>query len=249
LSSSGVIVTITAGGRVTGPFAQAIGTEVKALAVTHGRSLLDAALEAARALSPSRIFVVGGSAVRSRCPSDVEVLDESNAGAGNIRRALGTGATEPLLLLTSDTPFVDAAALNDFVTRARGYDIALPLAAADAYERAYPGAPPHAVRLGPERVVNGSAIFLGPGVGPRISDTATRLFDARKSLLRMASLLGPALLARFAIGRLRIAHVEARAQTVLGLSARAIRDAAPSLCFDIDTLDDYRYAQARSGAS
>ena len=62
----------------------------------------------------------------------------------------------------------------------------------------------------------------------------------------MASLLGPALLVRFALGALRVADVERRANARFGLDARAVRDAAPGLCYDVDTLDDYRYALARA---
>jgi len=244
-----VIVTITAGGRVDGALAEAIGTDVKALAATGGRTLLEAAVTAARALSPSRIVVVGGDAVRAACAAGVdEVIPESVRGRENIRRALETGAREALLLLTSDAPFVDGPALQDFVSRSRGADVALPLAEATAYEAAYPGAPAHAVRLGRDRIVNGSAVFFAAGIGPRVLEPAQRLFDARKSLFGMATVLGPALLVRFALGGLRIEHVEARARTLLGITARAVRDAAPALCFDFDTLADYRYAHARAVA-
>jgi hypothetical protein len=58
----------------------------------------------------------------------------------------------------------------------------------------------------------------------------------------MARLLGGALLLRYLLRQLRIADIEARAERVLGVRAAAIRDAAPGLCFDIDTLEDYRYA-------
>jgi len=238
-----VIVTITAGGRVGGALADAIGTDVKALAVSGGRTLLEIAVEAACTLSPSRVVVVGGDAVRAACPRGVdEVIDESARGRDNIRRAIETGARESLLLLTSDTPFIDGAALADFVSRARDADVALPLAEAATYETAYPGAPPHAVRLGPDRVVNGSAVYFAAGIGPRVLAPAEQLFEARKSLFAMASQLGPALLVRFALGRLRIKDVERRARTLLGIDARAVREASPALCFDVDSLEDFRYA-------
>jgi hypothetical protein len=96
--------------------------------------------------------------------------------------------------------------------------------------------------IGGERVANGSVFFITAGARARIGPIATRLFDARKSLLAMARLLGPALLARFVLRQLRIADVEQRGRDVLGLDARAIRDMSPSLCYDVDTLADYMYA-------
>jgi hypothetical protein len=61
----------------------------------------------------------------------------------------------------------------------------------------------------------------------------------------MAGWLGPALLLRFLVRRLRIADVERRAGRALGVDARAIRSMPPALCYDIDTLADYAYACAR----
>jgi GTP:adenosylcobinamide-phosphate guanylyltransferase len=238
-----MIAVITAGGRVDGAFATEIGTEVKALATVGGRFLVDAAIQAARGAGAQRISVVGGEAIREHCAAQVdEIIAEDAEGRENLRRAMCAGEDLPLLLMTSDMPFVDAAAVREFLIGADGSDLALPLAAEAAYVAAYPGAPPHVTGLGGERVANGNVVYFAPGVAQRVLPIAQRLFDARKSLLKMAAMLGPALLCRFALRTLRIAHVEARAANVLGVRARAVRDASPALCFDIDTLKDYRYA-------
>jgi GTP:adenosylcobinamide-phosphate guanylyltransferase len=240
-----LIAAITAGGRVDGALAAALGTTVKALARVGTATLLDAAIAAAREAGAKRIAVIGGAEVRAHCSRTVDVvIDESTDGRENLRRAIATGTDQPLLLLTSDLPFVDGASLAAFLCACGDADVALPLASAAEYERAYPGAPPHVTRIGKERVANGSVVYFAPNVAPRVLVVAGRLFEARKSLVRMAALLGPALLARFAMGTLTVGHVEARAQALLGIRARAVRDAAPNLCYDVDTLDDYRYALA-----
>jgi CTP:molybdopterin cytidylyltransferase MocA len=238
-----VIAAITAGGRVEGELAKAMGTTVKALAPIGATTPLELAISGARAAGAQRVVVIGGDEVRARVGALVdEVLDESPSGRENIARAIRTGEDRPLLLLASDMPFLSDEGVSAFVARARESDLALPLADADAYERTFPGAPPHATRIGTDRIVNGSIVYFGPGIAPRVLDVSERLFVARKSLLRMAMLLGPALLARFALGRLRIEHVEARATQVFGIRARAVRESDPGLCFDIDGVDDYRYA-------
>jgi hypothetical protein len=58
----------------------------------------------------------------------------------------------------------------------------------------------------------------------------------------MASLLGPALLLRFATRTLDIAAIERKATRVLGITAAALRDADPELSYDVDTLEDYEHA-------
>ena len=241
-----LVAVITAGGRVDGAFADLIGTSVKALAPIGDRLLIDAALDAARAAGATRIGVVGPAAVLAHCEGRIdEAIPEKPTGEENLRSALATARGATLLLLTSDLPFVTAHDVTDFMERARESDAAMPLSDAAAYDAAFPAAPPHVVTLGGERVANGSVFFFAPGSAPRVSEIAERLFTARKSLGRMAVLLGPALLGKFVVRRLRIEDIEARAQRVFGLRIRAIRDAAPGLCYDVDTQADYTYALER----
>ncbi len=238
-----MIAVITAGGRVDRAFAAEIGTSVKALASVGGRFLIDAAIEAARGAGAQRIAIVGGEEIRAHCASRVdEIIAEDTEGRENLRRAMCSASGVPLLLMTSDMPFVDTASVNAFLQGALGTDIALPIASEDAYCSMYPAAPPHVTAIGGERGANGNVVYFAPGIAERVLPVAQRLFDARKSLLRMAMMLGPALLCRFALRTLRIEHVENRAARVLGVRARAMRDASPKLCFDVDTLEDYRYA-------
>ncbi len=241
-----MIAVVTAGGRVDGALAEALGTNVKALATFGERSLLQTALLAAGAAGARRLLVVGGPEVKAHCAAEVDgVLDEAGEGRENVRRAMLAVDDEELLLLTSDMPFVDAPALLQFIAAAAGADVALPVASGAEYEAAFPGAPPHVTNLGGERIANGNVVYFAAGATGRVLPIAQQLFDARKSLWRMAALLGPALLTKFALRRLHIGDVEARAQQKFGVRARACRDLSPSLCFDIDTYADYQYARER----
>ncbi|MDQ6926952.1 MAG: hypothetical protein M3154_12055, partial [Candidatus Eremiobacteraeota bacterium] len=119
-----------------------------------------------------------------------------------------------------------------------------------AYAARFPDSPAHSVTLGGERVANGNAFVIGSeAVGP-VRAFATKMFDARKSLLKLALLLGPAMCLRFATKRLSIAGLEAYGRRRLGVAVGALRDCDPGLCYDVDTLDDYRYActHSRGGA-
>ncbi|HMD01856.1 MAG TPA: hypothetical protein VKG44_02710, partial [Candidatus Baltobacteraceae bacterium] len=69
-----MIAAITAGGRVEGELANAIGTHVKALAHVGGRSLLDAATAAARGAGALRVAVIGGAEVRAQHTEAVDVF-------------------------------------------------------------------------------------------------------------------------------------------------------------------------------
>lgn len=239
---------VTAGGRVDGAFAQALGTPVKALAPFAGSTFLQIVIEAVRGAGIDRIAVVGGDDVRHACRDAVErVIDESLDGAENLRRALRAWEPEkPLLYLTSDMPFITAATLRAFLERVPDKTLALPLTEWDAFATRFPDAPPFGLSLAGQRVVNGGAFVIPARAQERVEQFAARFFDARKSPWRMARLTGPVLLLQFVLRRLSVAGLERHACRLLGLSAIAVRNAPPELAYDVDVLEEYRYALARS---
>jgi GTP:adenosylcobinamide-phosphate guanylyltransferase len=242
-----VRAVITAGGTVDGAFAETIGTPVKALAPFGARTLLDVVLDACFAAGIDDVAVVGGSEVRKHLwGRDIRLVDDAGDGAGNVLRALGAWPGERFLYLTSDLPFVDAAALADLAARSDGIGLTMGLCSGDAYDRRFPGAPPHGVVLRGERIVNACAFVIAPHAVEAVSRFATRFFAARKSLFGLAMLLGPALCTRFALRRLGVAEIERHARKQLGISVSAIHDCDPVLCYDVDSLAEYTYACTRS---
>lgn len=238
---------ITAGGRVEGAFAQALGTPVKALAPYRGSTFVRIAIDAARAAGISSVAVVGGTEVAAACQASVDkLIPESKSGVENLRRALRAwDSARPLLYLTSDMPFLTPAALTQFLVRTPSTSLALPLTEWPDFQRRFPGAPPFGVTLGGERVVNGGAFIIPAGAQDVVERAATQCFDARKSPWRMAAIAGPMLLLRFVLGRLRVGHLESRATALFGVDARAVRGAPPELAYDVDVLEEYEYACSR----
>jgi MobA-like NTP transferase protein len=234
---------ITAGGTVGGNFASAIGTPVKALAPFGARTLLDVAIDACEAAGIGGVAVVGGSAVRAHLRGrDVRVIDAAEDGGENVLRALDAWPGERFVYLTSDLPFASGDGVRDLIERSGAAALAMALGDAGAYATRFPGAPLHVVALRGERVANGSAFAIAPGAVVPARALAGRFFDARKSLFALARLLGPAMCLRFATKRLTVAHVEAYGLRVLGVPVQALRGCDVGLCYDVDTLDDYRYA-------
>lgn len=237
---------ITAGGRVDGEFADLLGTPVKALAPFEKATFLQITIDAIRGAGIEHIAVVGGAEVRAACSGCVErCIDESAEGAQNLRRALHAWSSDvPLLYLTSDMPFITAQTLRTFLERIPQDTLVLPLAEGEDFDRRFPGAPPFGVTLAGERVVNGGAFVIPPHAHDRIERFAMQFFDARKSVWRMARLTGPGLLLQFAVRRLGITQLEKHARRLLGVPALALRNAPPELAYDVDVLDEYRYAVA-----
>jgi CTP:molybdopterin cytidylyltransferase MocA len=242
---------ITAGGLVHGEFADAIGTPVKALAPFRSRTLLDVVLDACAGAGIAGVAVIGGTDVRAHLAGrdGVRAIDAAQDGATNVLRALDAWPNERFVYLTSDMPFATPAAVTDLIARSEPYALTMALAGAHAYETRFPGAPAHSVTLSGERVANGNAFVIAPAAVEPVRAFATKLFDARKSLLKLALLLGPAMCARFAAKRLSLADLEAYGRRRLGVAVGALRGCDPGLCYDVDTLEDYEYARTRLEAA
>jgi len=236
---------ITAGGPIDGEYALAAGTALKALAVVRGCTMLARTIDALRELGVERVAVVGNDAIRAACGGSVEhIVPDGGSGARNVLGALNAWPDddEPLLYLTCDMPYVGAVALRDFVERTPPDALAMPLCEYDVFANRFPSAPPFGITLAGERVVNGGAFLVPPGASQRIRSFATQLFEARKAPWRMASIAGPLLMLRFALGRLSIAQLEARGGTLLHMPVLGIRNCGPELGYDADSFAEYRYA-------
>ena len=236
---------ITAGGRIDGAFAEAAGTEIKALAPVRGTTMLARMIEALRASGVNEIAVVGGDDVRASCLSSIDrFVPESPSGSENLLRALRAWpGSERLLYATSDLPYVTPEAIDDFVRRAGEGTLAVALTEYAQFTARFPDVPASfGITLGGERVVNGGLFSIPHGAIEKLASMATRFFEARKRPWRMASLVGPAVLIRFLSGRLRVADLETMALHVLQVPAQALRGCAPELAFDVDTAAEYRYA-------
>lgn len=236
---------ITAGGRIAGPYAATAGTDVKALAMVRGTTMLARIVEALRSAGATDIAVVGGAEVRSACGSSIErFIDEHPSGEQNILRALHAWPDDgsPILYATSDLPYVTGAAVGDFARRVPAGALAIALTEFEAFARRFPGAPPFGIRLSGERVVNGGIFSIPSGSVGALEAVAMRLFAARKRPWRMASLVSPWVVVRLALGRLDIPSIERLAQRALGIAAIGVRHCAPEVAYDADTLTEYWYA-------
>ena len=141
-------------------------------------------------------------------------------------------------------PYVDAATVAAFLDRVPRDHVAMPLTEIAQWHRRFPGAPEAGITLNGERVVNGDIFYIPGGLAERVEAVAARFFEARKRPWQMASLVSPRLMVRYLFRRLGIGHIEEHARRVLGVSAVAVRNAAPELAFDADSHAEYEYANA-----
>jgi len=86
-------------------------------------------------------------------------------------------------------------------------------------------------------------VAIKPRVLPALEGFIERLGAARKNPLRLASLFGWDVLARFALGRLTIASAERRASQLLGARTCALVSPYPETGVNVDRISDVALAE------
>lgn len=237
---------ITAGGRLSPSEASAFGTDVKALVRVGGRTLLAVVVGALRQVRDvARIVVVGPRSARAGLPDVEEWIDEFPTGEENLVAALQSAKTERIVFSASDLPMVTPASYENLIALVGDdVDAGYPIYRREEFLRAYPGGRTKFARLSDGEWTGGSAFVLKPAPFLRNLPALRRGFAARKDLFALASLLGPVLLTKFILKRLRVGDVERRASAVVGARIKAIVGADPALAMDCDDAGDFAYAQA-----
>src|SRR5687767_8614346 len=116
-------VILPAGGRISGTFAEAVGTEIKALIPLEGKTILRRTMETLRATGRvGRIVVIGAEEARAEAKAGGAegVLEEGESGPENAFRGLEwlhaqSNPGSHVLLMATDLPFLTPMGLNRFL--------------------------------------------------------------------------------------------------------------------------------------
>ena len=247
---------LPAAGRISGDFAAEAGAELKALIEIGGQTVLARTIDTVRATSRvGRIVVITAEEARTHPAmrlADAVLPEGGESGPDNIiaglewlREARGGTLLDRVLVLTTDLPFLTPECLSEYMDACpRDVDVCVPLVEDRSLLSRFPASRALFVKLRDGSWTIGCAFMINPAAFLENRQLIERCFQARKSQLRMAQLLGIGFILRFLTSRLTVADVEAHCRAVLGCSACAIRDSAPELAFDIDQVEDYRYALA-----
>jgi GTP:adenosylcobinamide-phosphate guanylyltransferase len=247
-----VDAVVLAGGAADAVAALEPGAPNKAFVAIAGVPLVTRTLAGLRASSRiDRIVVVAppSAAAHPALAAASEVRGDGPRIMESLRSGL-QGFTEDALIVVaaSDLPALSAAAVDEFVDAvlARNLDVAYACLEQCYHTAAFPEFPHTWARLHEGRFCGGGLVALRPRVLPRLGAFMDALGGARKSPLRLAGLFGWDVLARFAVGRLRIEQAEARASLLLG-GARvgAIRCTHAEIALNVDRVADVARARAR----
>lgn len=192
--------------------------------------------------SISRTCVVGNVVTDF---SDV-ILEPAEDIVSNIKRCLEEFVTgDYVLLVTSDIPLIDSDCITDFINEAEltDADFVYPICRKEVCEELYPELKRTYVKIDDGEFTGGNIMLMKKSFLIRVMPILSRLFEARKSPLKLAKVLGlgvvfKLILSRFDSRFLDIDYLEGTAGSILGSSVKAVITASPEICEDLDHPED-----------
>lgn len=141
-----------------------------------------------------------------------------------------------VLVTTGDLPALTPEAVDDYVVRSldAGADFSYPLVPREAMEAQFPGSQRTYIRLVTGSITGGNMMVLSPGLVRRNREIGQRLFDTRKSPVKMARVIGVPFIVKLLAGRLDPSDVEAKMGELLGGRCAAIYTEHASIGADVD---------------
>ena len=237
---------LIAGGMLPRNMRKLSPSPVKALLEVGKVSLLETSAKAARESGLfGRIAAVGNAEVKRACPEGCEYVELGEDMVGNIvnaYRAFGEGAHD-YVIISPDLPFITAGGLRTFVLAAQASsEIGITLVFRDDFLARFPGAPNRFEKLDGGFATMGSVFFI-TGSALRANIPLLRdMYASRKRPWRLAIFLGLPILWGFLTGKLTTAMLETRFTSLMGATFKGMVASDPGLVFDIDTLENYRFA-------
>ena len=190
----------------------------KALYPYKGRPLADWVLSALKGTG-LRVVYVGEDRGFSVRP-DV-VLPDSGGILENLASAL-PHTQGRVLVSSADLPHLTQEAVEYILSHDPKAALVYTIVPKEAVEARFPGSRRTYARLKEGVFTGGNLLILEGALFERALPLAQRVVALRKNPLALARLVGLDILFLYLLGRLSLRHLEARAERILGLTARAL---------------------------
>lgn len=245
---------LPAGGRISPPFSDVVGTHSKALIELDGATILARTLNALRdSEMVQRTVVIGTPEVLQHPDATLAsyTLAEGNTGPDNIFRGLdlllkSDHPPEKVLIVTTDLPFLTGDIIRRYIELVSpDKHISVPLIRESEFNARFPDTSAMFVKLRDGSFTTGCMYVIDVKALQVARPHIESVFENRKSKLGMAKLLGPGFVAKWLMKKLTLVDVEKKIESMLGVTGCAVQGSPPELAFDVDYLDDYEYAKSQ----
>lgn len=209
-----------------------------------GRPMLAYIAEAlAEARDIGRIVIVGPAGELGPAVEGFQVTFTEPAGGimeNVLAGAARLGEADQILVTTSDIPLITSGTVDGFITECRRNpaDLYYPIIERKAIEARFPTTTRTYARLKDGTFTGANMVLVRLGALQQVAEVAGRFVDARKSPLKMASLLGFGFILKLLLGSARLAELEEVAQRILGVTGRVVITQEVEMGIDVDKPSD-----------
>lgn len=225
---------ILAGGELSGELKEELNVNFRSEYVWQGRSFLQIAIDATRPFGD--VIVVGGDP-----RSDVQWIEGGNTFLESFSKGVNAGVGEKsLLMLSADLPFLTQEAVKEFVQKSDENNVInYSIVNVGLVDAKYPGMARTSLGLQEGVFTGGNLFLLNRDLMLKILPKIQSVYDARKSPVKLASLLGVktflvVLRARIFPKWSPICGIEKVVSKALGAPVKAIPCDHPEIAADID---------------
>jgi CTP:molybdopterin cytidylyltransferase MocA len=226
-------IIILAGGDCSPDLKEASGSLKRSGIEVNGKRLLDIVADAAAPLG--RLIVVGGE------ESDRWVsAPEGDSLSASLRSGLENVTDDEILVITVDLPALKTSSISSFLDLCQGGELYYPIVTAEQCEDQFPGMKRTTVSLAEGRFTGGNMAKLSRQGIDSLIKLMEKAYDARKSPLKLARMIGLGTAIRLLISKLTpsalgLEAIETSASKLLGVKVKAVISPDAAVGADIDT--------------
>ncbi|WP_038049076.1 NTP transferase domain-containing protein [Thermus caliditerrae] len=206
------------------------GVRSKALVPYRGKPLAAWVLSALKEAGLSAVYVGENPGLS---PPPRLTLPDTGSLLGNLEAALAH-VEGRVLVATADLPHLTPEAVRFVLEKAPEAALVYPIVPKERVEARFPHTRRTYARLREGVFTGGNLVLLDKGLFYQALPLAQKVVALRKKPLALARLIGLDILLKLLLGRLSLPELEARAQRILGVEARALITPYPEVGVDVD---------------
>lgn len=238
-----VDVVVLAGRANTGKLREVSQEEQEALIALNGRPQVEYVLDALTQAQLTRgIVLVAPDDLEGLVRPGIERVPATEGMLGNLKEGLSQAQSDWVLIATSDIPLIKPEMVDEFIRACwsqPGASVYMPVVPAAVLEAFHSDMKRTYGRVKEGRLTGGNLFLIQRQLPDYAWKRAEEFVAARKSVMRLTSLLGVGFVLRMLLLPPSIEQLETRIGQLVGLSVKAIYSTCSELAVDCDKPSDY----------
>ena len=243
-------VIVLAGTSKPSDLTRSEGVENKAFITINNAAMITYVINALQKVSEiDKIVIVGPKKYLKTIfinSNNLHIVDEGNSLLDNIKLGLqAIDTSKHCLIVTADLIYLNVSSVLNFIDACQplSKDIYYPIINRSHTELKFPGVQRTYFKLAEGEFTGGNIFMVDPAQMNLILPQINRIFDMRKSPLKLASILGFNFIIKFISRKLTIEEVENRIVSLFSVSAKVVIVKDAELGCDVDKVEDLDLAR------